>query len=338
MSPNSKLANSAGALPEGEKSAPQSLSERMHETLRRYHYSVRTEEAYVMWCRQFVEFHGGRSPMRLGAAEVTAFLNHLATARRVSASTQNQALSAVLFLYRDVMGRELGEFTDLKRARRSRHVPTVLAREEVRRLLGAMEGTPRLMALLLYGSGLRLNECLQLRVKDMDLEQRQLTVRSGKGGKDRLTLLPIAAVAPLRAHLERARLLFDEDRRERRAGVELPYALATKYPHAGEEWPWFWVFPARGESTDPVTGVKRRHHVHEVVLQRAIKTAAARAALAKPVTVHTLRHSFATHLLQAGRDIRTVQELLGHSDVSTTMIYTHVANMGGLGITSPADE
>ena len=313
------------------------LSERMHETLRRYHYSLRTEESYLMWCRQFVEFHGGRSPMRLGAAEVTAFLNHLATVRRVAASTQNQALCAVLFLYREVIGRELGEFEGLTRARRMRPMPTVLTRDEVRRLLAALEGTPHLMALLLYGGGMRLNECLQLRVKDVDLEQRQVNVRSGKGGKDRLTLLPIVAVAPLRAHLERVKSLFEADRRERRPGVELPFALATKYPRAGEEWAWFWVFPARGESTDPVTGTERRHHVHEVGLQRAIKAAAAQAGLSKPVTVHTLRHSFATHLLQAGRDIRTVQELLGHSDVSTTMIYTHVAKVGGLGIPSPAD-
>jgi len=275
--------------------------------------------------------------MRLGEAEITAFLNHLATERRVAASTQNQALSALLFLYGQVMGRNLGEFTGLTRARRPRHIPTVLSRDEARRLLEALEGTARLMALLLYGSGLRLNECLQLRVKEVDFERRQVTVRSGKGAKDRVTLLPVAAVAPLREHLARGRLRFDADRHAGRPGVALPFALAEKYPRAGEEWAWFWIFPGKEESEDPVSHVTRRHHVHEVFIQRAIRAAAARAGLTKPVTVHTLRHSFATHLLEAGRDIRTIQELLGHSDVSTTMIYTHVANIGGLGITSPAD-
>lgn len=313
------------------------MSEQMREVMRRRHYSHRTEEAYLMWCRQFVEFHGGVSPMRLGEEEVKAFLSHLATARRVSASTQNQALSALLFLFAEVMGRKLDRLNGVERARRAKPLPTVLSRDEARRLLDALEGTPRLMALLLYGSGLRLNECLQLRVKDVDLERRQITVRSGKGGKDRVTLLPVAAVAPLREHLARGRLFFEADRAAGRAGVALPFALEEKYPRAGEEWAWFWVFPAKGESTDPVSGAVRRHHVHEVVLQRAIRAAAARAGLTKPVTVHTLRHSFATHLLEAGRDIRTIQELLGHSDVSTTMIYTHVINTGGLGITSPAD-
>ncbi len=313
------------------------LSERMRETLRRGRYSYRTEEAYLMWCRQFVEFHGGVSPMRLGEKEITAFLNHLATERRVAASTQNQALNALLFLYREVLERKLGEFAGLMRARRPPHLPTVLSRDEARRLLDAMDGTARLMALLLYGSGLRLNECLQLRVKDVDLERRQITVRSGKGGKDRVTLLPVVAAGPLREHLALGRKLFELDRKADQPGVALPFALEAKYPNAGKEWGWFWVFPAKGESRDPVSGVTRRHHVHEVFIQRAIKAATARAALTKPVSVHTLRHSFATHLLEAGRDIRTIQELLGHSDVSTTMIYTHVSNMGGLGIASPAD-
>lgn len=309
----------------------------MVREMRLRHLSRRTEESYLMWCRQFVQFHGGVSPMRLGAPEITAFLNDLANVRKVSASTQNQALSALVFLYREILGRDPGEFVGLVRAKRSARIPTVLARDEVRRLLDALEGVPRLMATLLYGGGLRLTECQQLRIKDVDFTRRQVTVHDGKGAKDRVTLLPASVLPPLRTHLATVRRLFDADRASGRPGVALPGALATKYPTAGTEWGWFWLFPARDESTDPVSGVLRRHHVHEAGLQRAVRAAAARAGLSKRVSSHTLRHSFATHLLESGTDIRTIQTLLGHAHLDTTMIYTHVANAGGLGVASPAD-
>ena len=313
------------------------LSERMVQLMRLRHLSRRTEEAYLMWCRQFVAFHGGRSPMRLGAPEITAFLNDLANARHVSASTQNQALSALVFHFREVLGRAPGEFVGLVRARRPTRVPTVLARTEVGRLLAALEGVPKLMATLLYGGGLRLGECQQLRVKDIDFERRQVTVHDGKGRKDRATVLPASVIAGLKLHLAEVRRLFAADRAADRPGVALPDALARKFPRAGTEWGWFWVFPASGESTDPATGIVRQHHRHEAGFQRAIRAAAACAGLAKPVSAHTLRHSFATQLLENGTDIRTIQTLLGHTSLETTMIYTHVAKNGGLGIASPAD-
>jgi integron integrase len=309
----------------------------MVEMMRARHYSRRTEESYLMWCRQFVEFHGGQSPMKLGASEITRFLNHLANAKGVAASTQNQALSALIFLFREVLHRTPGELTGLVRVRRPQRIPTVLSREEVRRLLAQLEGLPRLMAVLIYGGGLRHTECLQLRIKDVDVERRQIAVHDGKGRKDRVTTLAVSVTPALKSQLAAVRTLHESDRAAGVPGVALPDALARKYPRAGEEWGWFWLFPARTLSRDPVSGVERRHHVHEVVLQRAIKAAAARAGLTKPVGPHTLRHSFATHLLEDGYDLRTIQELLGHSSVETTMIYTHVAKNGGLGIASPAD-
>ena len=314
------------------------LLARVHEAIRVRHYSPRTEEAYVHWIKRLIYFHGKRHPDSMGEAEVTAFLNHLAVDRRVAAATQNQALSAILFLYREVLGRELSWLDGVQRPTRPPRVPVVLARAEVARLLAQMTGTKRLIASLLYGAGLRVMECLRLRVKDVDLSYRQLLVRDGKGEKDRVTMLPERLVGPVRAHLERVRMLHLRDLREGYGEVSLPYALARKYPRAGKEWHWQFVFPSQHRSADPVDGVIRRHHLYESVPQRAIKEAARCARIPKPVSCHTLRHSFATHLLEGGYDIRTVQELLGHSDVSTTMIYTHVLNRGGRGVASPLDR
>jgi integron integrase len=314
------------------------LLDQVHQAIRRRYYSRRTEEAYVHWIKRFIYFSGKRHPETLGETEVTAFLNHLAADRHVAAATQNQALSAILFLYREVLGKELGWLDGLVRASRPPRLPVVLTRAEAERLLAQLTGTKWLIASLLYGSGLRVMECLRLRVKDVDLSYRQILVRDGKGEKDRVTMLPGKLVEPLRAHLGRVRLLHARDLREGYGEVNLPYALARKYPRAGREWCWQFVFPSRHRSADPEDGVMRRHHLYESVPQRAIKEAAAAAGIAKPVSCHTLRHSFATHLLEAGYDIRTVQELLGHSDVSTTMIYTHVLNRGGRGVASPLDR
>jgi len=313
------------------------LLQRVHEAIRVRHYSRRTEEAYVHWIKRLIYFHGKRHPETMGEAEVTAFLNHLAVERHVAAATQNQALSAILFLYREVLGRELPWLDGVQRPSRPARVPVVLTRGEVERLLAAMTGTRWLIASLLYGAGLRVMECLRLRVKDLDLSYRQVLVRDGKGEKDRVTMLPEKLVAPVRGHLERVRLLHARDLREGYGDVHLPYALARKYPRAGREWYWQYVFPSQHRSADPEDGVVRRHHLYESVPQRAIKDAARAAGITKPVSCHTLRHSFATHLLEGGYDIRTVQELLGHSDVSTTMIYTHVLNKGGRGVKSPLD-
>lgn len=310
---------------------------RVREVIRYNHYSIRTERCYVEWVRRFVAFHGRRHPREMGADEVRAFLGHLAADLQVAASTHQQALSALLFLYRDVLGVDLPWLTNLDRPKKPKRTPVVLSRGEVERLLAAMDGTHALMARLLYGTGMRLMECVRLRVKDVDFERSELTVRHGKGGKDRLTVLPKSLMASLRAHLLRVRNLWEQDAAAGRPGVEMPEALARKYPAAPKSWGWFWVFPARELSTDPRSGIERRHHTHEQALQRAIKVAVRLAGIAKPATTHTLRHSFATHLLESGYDIRTVQELLGHSDVSTTMIYTHVLNRGGRGVLSPLD-
>jgi integron integrase len=306
--------------------------------IRLRHYSPRTERSYVAWIRRFILFNDKRHPEMMGAPEVERFLSGLATARPISASTQNQALAAILFLYKDVLGREIGWVTDVVRAKAPRRLPVVMTRAEVRRVLDRLDGVPRLMATLLYGSGLRLLECARLRVKDLDFETRQIVVRAGKGNKDRVTMLPASAAEPLADHLDAVRRQHEIDVAGGAGWVTLPEALARKYPNAGREWPWQWVFPATRPYTDTHTGRHHRHHLHETVLQRAVKEAVRAAEIVKPASCHTFRHSFATHLLEDGYDIRTVQELLGHRDVATTMIYTHVLNRGGRGVLSPADR
>jgi integron integrase len=313
------------------------LREQLRAAMRRRNYSRRTEQAYWFWIRWFIRHNGVRHPAEMGAAEVEAFLSWLATERNVAAATQNQALSALLFLYKDLLGQDLPWFKDLVRAKRPVRVPVVLSRDEVQRLLAQMEGTKWLMASLLYGAGLRQIECLQLRVKDVDFAYRQVLVRDAKGAKDRVTMLPEQSVQPLQAHLGRVRALHQRDLAAGHGEVSLPFALARKYPKAGREWGWQFVFPSGVLSTDADSGVLRRHHVFPDTLGRAVKAAARAARIVKPVSCHTLRHSFATHLLEGGYDIRTVQELLGHSDVSTTMVYTHVLNKGGRGVRSPLD-
>lgn len=316
---------------------PPRLLDSVIDAIRRRHYSYRTEQAYLHWIKRYIWFHGKRHPREMGAAEVTAFLTHLAREREISASTQNQALSALLFLYGKVLEIELPWMKGIERAKRPVRVPVVLTRDEVRALLARLEGTKWLMAGLLYGAGLRLRECLTLRVKDVDFGYRQVTVRDGKGAKDRVTMLPAALVESLRSHLARVKNLHERDLSEGYGSVEMPVALDRKYPNAGRQWAWQYVFPSRKLSSGPRSGVIRRHHVYDDVLPRAISQAARAAGIAKPVGSRTLRHSFATHLLAGGYDIRTVQELLGHADVSTTMIYTHVLNKGGRGVASPID-
>ncbi len=317
---------------------PPKLLDSVRQAIRYRHYSLKTEKAYVYWIRFFIRFHGLRHPKEMGAVEVTAFLSHLATGRDVSASTQQQALSALLFLYKNVLEIDLPWMDSIVRPKKPMRLPTVLNQSEVQRILAALDGQHGLMARLLYGTGMRLMECQSLRVKDVDFHRSEILIRNGKGGKDRITMLPQSLHLPLSQQLERARVLFDMDRAAVTPGVYLPHALERKYPNAGRTWTWFWVFPAENHSTDPVSGIRRRHHAHEKALQRAIKLAVERAAIARPVSVHTLRHSFATHLPQGGYDIRTVQELLGHADVKTTMIYTHVLNCGGRGVVSPLDS
>lgn len=314
------------------------LLEVVHERIQAKHYSRRTEEAYTNWIKKFVFFHHKQHPRDMGAPEVEAFLTDLAVNGKVSASTQTQALSALLFLYREVLGIDLPWMDGLVRAKPSQRVPMVLSVNEIHRLMANLEGMYSLMARLIYGSGMRLMECVRLRVKDVDFDRLEVTVREGKGRKDRVTMLPQSLVPELQAHLKRVQVLFDMDRKANIPGVEMPDALAKKYPNAGKEWGWFWVFPASGLSDDPRTGIHRRHHIYEQNIQRAIRVGVKKAGIAKPATTHTLRHSFATHLLESGYDIRTIQELLGHSDVSTTMIYTHVLNKGGRGVISPLDR
>jgi len=314
------------------------LSERAREAMRLRHFSPRTEQAYLGWMRRYHEFHGRRDPAGLGPEHVTAFLNALATRRHVSASTQNQALAALLFLYRDVLGIQLPWLDDLVHAKSPARLPVVLTRDEVRSVLARMAGEPRLMATLLYGCGLRLLECCRLRVKDVDFGRNQITVRRGKGEKDRATMLPVSIKSELAVHLERVRAQHERDLGNGAGWVELPGALAKKLPSAGREWPWQWIFPATRTYVERETGQKRRHHLHETVVQHAVRHAVLASGIPKRATCHTFRHSFATHLLEDGSDIRTVQELLGHKDVATTMIYTHVLNRGPAGVQSPADR
>jgi len=314
------------------------LRDQRRGRIRAKHYPIRTEDAYVDWTMRFILHFGKRHPRELGSAEVETFLSHLAVHGKVSASTQNQAKAALLFLYRDVLGQELEWMHHITQARVPQRLPIVLTRREVHSLLGRLSGVHLLMARVLYGSGMRLMECVRLRVKDVDFERRAIVVRDGKGQKDRVTMLPAACGAALRTHLSRVGEQHAEDCERGYGSVYLPFALARKYPGTARDWGWQYVFPATKLSVDPRTGVKRRHHLDEKALQRALKQAVRDAGIAKPATPHTLRHSFATHLLESGYDIRTVQELLGHADVSTTMIYTHVLNRGGRAVVSPLDR
>lgn len=317
---------------------PRRLMHQVRDTLRVRRYRPATEKAYTRWIREYIVFHGKRHPSEMGAAEITAFLTHLATDLDVAASTQNQARAALLFLHRHVLEQDPGSLAGVRSARRPKALPVVLSRREVMRLFDHLEGDRRLAAGLLYGGGLRLMECLRLRVKDLDLERGELLVRRGKGAKDRRTVIPEALQDALRAHLRATRTQHRRDTATGAGWVELPRAFTRKSPDAGRAWAWQWVFPATRCYRHPATGEVRRHHLHETVLQRAVREAARDAGLAKRVTCHTLRHSFATHLLEDGADIRTIQELLGHADVSTTMLYTHVLNRGPHGVVSPLDR
>jgi integron integrase len=317
---------------------PPRLLDRVRDAIRGRHYSRRTEKAYVGWIKRYIVFHGKRHPVEMGAPEVTRFLTALAVQERVAASTQNQALNALLFLYRVVLEQNLPWLDDVVRARRPLHLPVVLTREEVRRVLARLDGVQHLIALLLYGAGLRLLECVQLRVKDVDVASSQLVIRNGEGAKDRLAVLPTVAKPALLEQMAFVRRQHGEDLTHGAGWVAMPDALARKYPNAGREIGWQWVFPATRHYVDRLTGQRRRHHLHESVVQRAVKRALREAAITKHGSCHTFRHSFATHLLEDGHDIRTVQELLGHRDVSTTMIYTHVLNRGPSAVRSPADR
>ncbi|WP_222566155.1 integron integrase [Novilysobacter antarcticus] len=327
--------SSGGATPEPH--APR-LLDQVRARIRRRGLAIRTEEVYVSWIRRFILANGKRHPSEMGEREVEWFLTRLAVHGKVAASTQNQALSALLFLYREVLGQDLPWMENIRRAKRPERLPVVLTVEEVARLLAQMSGVHHLMASLLYGSGIRLMECVRLRVQDIDFVRREILVRRGKGGKDRRTMLPARAVAALQTHLVQTRMLHEGDLAVGHGSVWLPGALARKYPNAAREWIWQYVFPSRLRSVDPRSGIVRRHHVDEKNLQRAVRIAVQAAGIGKHATCHTLRHSFATHLLESGSDIRTIQELLGHSDVSTTMIYTHVLNRGGSGVLSPLDR
>ncbi len=320
---------------------PPRLLEQVREQIRYRHYSLSTEKTYLYWVRFFIRWHGQggqmRHPRDMGAQEVQAFLSMLAADRKVSASTHNQALSALLFLYREVLGIKLPWLEDIGRPQQKRRIPSVLTKDEVAGLLAHMDGLPALIAKLLYGTGMRLMEGMRLRVKDVDFDRQAIIVREAKGGKDRVVMLPRSLVSPLRRQVMASREQWEADRAAQRGGVETPHALEAKYPQVGQSWGWFWMFPSPTFSIDPRSGVERRHHLFEERLQRALKKAVPAAGIVKPVSVHTLRHSFATHLLQAGTDIRTVQELLGHADVSTTMIYTHVLKVAAGGTASPLD-
>jgi integron integrase len=321
----------------GRAGEPPRFLDQLREHIRVRHYSLRTEDAYVDWVRRFILFHGKRHPKEMGEAEVQAFLNHLAVERGVSPSTQNQAKAALLFLYRVALGAELPWLREVVQAKRQQRLPVVLTPGEVRILFGQMEGTMGLVAQVLYGSGMRLMEGLRLRVKDLEFDRLEILIRDGKGGKDRVTMLPASLVQPLQQHLVRVKALHEQDLAEGFGEVWLPDALAVKAASAARSWGWQWVFPSTQRSVDPRTRVMRRHHLLPESVQKAVRLAARTGELVKPVTPHVLRHSFATHLLGSGYDIRTVQELLGHKDVETTMIYTHVLNRGGRGVASPLD-
>ena len=313
------------------------LLDQVRIKIRTKHYSIRTEHSYVDWIKRFILFYNKRHPKDLGAHEIEQFLSHLAVQRNVAPSTQNQALSAILFLYREVLDLELDWIQNVIRAKKPERLPVVLTRTEVQAVLPRLGGQNKLMANLLYGAGLRLMECMRLRVKDVDFDYRQIVIRDGKGHKDRVTMLPERLIAPLRDQLERARHYHQTDLSQGFGEIYLPYALERKYPTANREWGWQYIFFAKQRSTDPRAGKIRRHHIDPKVLQRAVKQAVRDAGIAKPASCHTMRHAFATHLLENGYDIRTVQELMGHKDVRTTMIYTHVLKSGGRGVRSPLD-
>lgn len=314
------------------------LLDQVRQAIRTRHYSYMTEKAYVGWIKRFIFFHNKRHPGEMGEPEIARFLSALAQESHVSASTQNQALNAILFLYHEVLAKDIGYIKGVVRAKRPKRLPVVLTREEVKSILSLLQGLEWIMGMLLYGAGLRLMECLRLRVKDVDFSRNEIRVRSGKGDKDRVTMLPAAVKEPLLQHLELVRKQYEADAKNGFSGVFLPYALERKYPNAARQWGWQWLFPASKLYVDPQSGKILRHHLHESVLQKAVKEAVERAGIAKPASCHSFRHSFATELLEAGYDIRTVQELLGHNDVSTTMVYTHVLNKGGRGVSSPADR
>ena len=314
------------------------LLEQVRHIIQTKRYSIRTEQAYLHWIKQFILFHNKRHPSELSEPHVSRFLSHLAVDKKVAASTQNQALSAIVFLYREILNTPLDWLDDLERAKRPAKLPVVLSRDEVRAVLAQLDGSKWLMASLLYGSGLRLMECLRLRIKDIDFSYSQIIVRDGKGGKDRITILPDTLKPLLQRHLDKVKTLHENDLRLGFGRVYLPYALEKKYKNANQQWCWQYVFPASRLSVDPHSGKMRRHHVTEDVLQKAVSSAIRQAGISKPASCHTFRHSFATHLLEDGYDIRTVQELLGHSDVRTTMIYTHVLNKGAKGVKSPVDR
>jgi integron integrase len=316
---------------------PKKLLDQVRDAIRVKHYAYSTEKTYVYWAKRFVLYHNKRHPLEMGEKEISEFLTCLAAEEDVAASTQNQALSALLFLYREVLRKDLDLPLELVWAKRPKRLPTVLTREEVQQVIAQLTGVHRLIVQLLYGSGLRLMECMRLRVKDLDFGQRQILVRDAKGGKDRVTILPNSLIKPLRAQLATAKQLHEQDLADGYGAVYLPYALERKYPHANKEWIWQFILPATQRSQDPRSGAIRRHHLHENTVQKAVKKAAKKASIAKRVTPHTFRHSFATHLLENHYDIRTVQELLGHKNVKNTMIYTHVLNRGGLAVRSPLD-
>ncbi len=319
----------------GHKNQPSPLLESVRDAVRVRHYSIRTEQAYVEWIKRFILFHGKRHPREMGEPEVAAFLSHLAVKRNVAASTQNQALNSLVFLYKAVLNQPLESIQGVVRAKRPAKLPVVLTPEEVRELLRHLEGVHWLAACLLYGSGLRLMECMRLRVFNLDFSHRAICIHNGKGGKDRVVTLPDELIVPLQRHLETVKNIHEKDLADGFGFVYLPHALARKYPNAPTEWGWQYVFPANQRSVDPRTGVKRRHHLDEKSLQRAVKTAVRKAGIHKPASCHTMRHSFATHLLESGTDIRTVQDQLGHKDLRTTQIYTHVIQRGGLAVKSP---
>ena len=325
------------SLPPPSVGKPKKLLECVRDVMRLKHYSLRTERTYCDWIKRFIRFHGMRHPAEMAELEVGEFLTDLARAGNVSASTQNQALSALLFLYKQVLKREIGWLNQVERAKKPSRLPVVLNRDEVHKIFAHLHGTARLMAGLLYGSGLRLMECARLRVKDIDFAYARITVRDTKGGRDRVTMLPVNLAAPLQRHLQIVRTQHEQDVADGFGEVWLPNALARKYPNAAREWSWQFVYASSRISVDPRSKVKRRHHLDESALQQAVKRAVRAAGLSKPASCHTFRHSFATHLLENGYDIRTVQELLGHKDVSTTMVYTHVLNKPGVGVRSPLD-